>query len=133
VRIVPLGGAKARGRVALVDDDDFALVSAYSWHVLEKIIPGRGANGPYAASTKVEDGKYKTILMHKLLTGWPRTDHADHDGLNNQRYNLRQASSTQNGRNQRKQAVRRSSQYKGVCWSGRDRAMARIYRAWRRT
>ena len=33
MRTVPLGGAKAAGRVALVDNEDYELVSQYRWHI----------------------------------------------------------------------------------------------------
>ena len=64
--------------------------------------------------TTIWDGRrYHGIQMHKLITGYPKTDHKDHNGLNNQRSNLRPATVTQNNANQR---PRRgfSSQYKGV-------------------
>jgi hypothetical protein len=51
--------------------------------------------------------------MHKLLTGWPQTDHVDHNGLNNQRYNLRPATDSQNRANQRPSRPRISA-FKGV-------------------
>jgi AP2 domain len=48
--------------------------------------------------------------MHKLLTGYPKTDHRDGDGLNNQRYNLRETTDAQNGAN----TGPRTGRYKGV-------------------
>jgi hypothetical protein len=56
--------------------------------------------------------------MHKLITGWPKTDHIDHDGLNNQRSNLRPATTAQNNHNQRPQR-NTSSRFKGVTWHKR--------------
>ena len=58
--------------------------------------------------------------MHKLLTGWPLTDHADHDGLNNQRYNLRPATSGQNLQNSLPRISARSP-YKGAIWNSQQR------------
>jgi hypothetical protein len=125
MRTIPLHGPKAAGRVALVDDGDYALVMAYRWNVLERDRPGRHPIGPYATSNLPDYGT--TILMHKLITGWPRTDHADHNGLNNQRSNLRPASRSQNGQNSRKQAGASSSAYKGVSWDPvNGRWLARI-------
>ena len=118
MRTIPLAGKKAAGRVALVDDEDYDLVMAYVWYCNE----GRGYNhGPYAiASVRLPDGRRSMIFMHKLLTGWPRTDHANHDGLDNQRRNLRPATSSQNQANRHRTRSSGTSQFKGVYWDRRD-------------
>lgn len=110
---VPLHGAKAAGRVALVDDPDLESVSRYHWWVHEQIRAGRRQCGPYAVTRLSPGGPW--VLMHKLLTGWPRTDHINHNGLDNQRTNLRPARQSQNMGNARSQAGC-ASQYKGVSW-----------------
>jgi hypothetical protein len=118
---VTLHGAKARGRVAQVDDADYSLVAQHRWHVKEWQYSGWRANGPYAM-TRI-DGK--TVSMHKLLTGYPQTDHIDHDGLNNQRDNLRPVDRRRNQQNRRKCARQTTSDHKGVYWqkaSGKWRA-----------
>ena len=115
VRTVPLHGKKAAGRVALVDDEDYDLVMRYRWYVWE-VLRKRGQSGPYAIAPIRRDGKQTTIRMHMLITGWPMTDHIDHDGLNNQRSNLRPATPGQNMHNMR--AHRDSfSRFKGVSWN----------------
>ena len=118
MKTVPLYGVKARGRVARVDDQDYDLVMAYHWNVITPANRGR-TYGPYAQAHELRPyGHYdlhKLIMMHKLITGWPRTDHIDHDTLNNQRYNLRPAASWQNNGNRRKLVVK-SSRFKGVSW-----------------
>jgi hypothetical protein len=124
LRTIPLTGKRASGRVALVDDQDFELVSQYSWYLFEIVRAGR-ANGPYART--MLKGR-RQIFMHTLITGWPQTDHEDHDGLNNQRSNLRPATVGQNKANQRKRSDGRSSQYKGVHW--RKRQPGRTYSYW---
>lgn len=53
--------------------------------------------------------------MHRIMTGWPITDHIDHDGLNNRRSNLRAATRVQNAGN-RLPSAGGSSIYKGVYW-----------------
>jgi hypothetical protein len=118
MRTVPLHGEKAKERVVLVDDEDYDLVMAYKWHVHEEIRPGRTRpTGPYAHATvnRPRPATPIIITMHKLLTGWPLTDHRNGNGLDNQRANLRPATVSQNGANQRKQPGR-SSQFKGVHW-----------------
>lgn len=121
MKTVPLHGQKAAGRVALVNDEDYDLVMQYRWHVAEKpATPTRRQSGPYAVVTLWQSGRYRTLLMHELLTGWPQTDHADHDGLNNQRSNLRPATVTQNAGNQLPR-LSTTSPYKGVSWHSRSR------------
>jgi len=53
--------------------------------------------------------------MHCLIMGLKGIDHIDHDGLNNQRSNLRPATGSQNNANQRSHLTG-SSQYKGVSY-----------------
>jgi hypothetical protein len=117
MKAVPLGGKKAAGRVALVDDEDYELVMQYRWHVREQRSPSGIAWGPYATAGMPGDHSTK-VFMHKLLTGWPLTDHRDGNGLNNQRSNLRPATHVQNSQNRRPWAGR-SSQHKGVSWHRR--------------
>jgi hypothetical protein len=115
---VPLSGKKARGRVAMVDDGDYELVAQYRWHVREATYPGLRSNGPYAQTNVPVPGpvrRYRSLGMHTLITGWPLVDHVDHDGLNDQRANLRVATPGQNNANSRPQA-NSSSPFKGVHW-----------------
>jgi len=123
MKTVPLHGKRAAGRVALVDDSDYELVSRYWWYVYERDLgPNRHPGGPYAiASIRSKDGAWTTIFMHTLITGYAKTDHADGNGLNNQRHNLRSATDAQNSANRRK-GIGTSSRYKGVTWD-KDRRM----------
>lgn len=111
MRTVVLSGSKAAGRVALVDDADYELLTRYRWSILEAAEPH--PTGPYARAHQYPDGSRTEVLMHTLLTGWPRVDHQDGNGLNNQRQNLRPATASQNGAN-RRPVSGCSSQYKGV-------------------
>jgi len=121
MKTVPLRGAKAAGRVALVDDADYDLVMQYRWNVLEGAPqPGRHPIGPYAMTGWREGGRDRTLLMHTLITGWPMTDHEGHNGLNNQRSNLRPATPSQNQQNKRAR-ISGSSRYKGLCWLPKKR------------
>jgi hypothetical protein len=118
MRTIPLHGKVAAGRVALIDDGDYELVSQHRWHVREQVLPGRRrVNGPYAMrNIHLSNGKWTVLAMHTLITGYAITDHEDHDGLNNQRSNLRDATEAQNSYNQRKQPGVSSSRFKGVSW-----------------
>jgi hypothetical protein len=111
---VPLYGKHARGRVALVDEADFDLVMQFRWYVREGERPRR-PDGPYAFANPYRDGRQRPVSMHKLITGWPSTDHVNHNGLDNRRENLRPATASQNGAN-RRPVLGHSSQYKGVRW-----------------
>ena len=124
-----LRGKKAVGRVACVDDGDYDLVMHYRWYVKETAPrPGNRGIGPYALAVfKIDplarvapDGHSHSLLMHKLITGWPKTDHIDHYGLNTQRSNLRDTTDQQNLFN-RRGSIDTSSRYKGVSWCKRKR------------
>ena len=115
---VPLHGKIAAGRVALIDDADYELVMQHRWNVKEEVRNGL-PHGPYAMTSIKVEGKTRIVLMHKMLTGWPRTDHIDHDGLNNQRSNLRPATGSQNQWNSR--SGKGTSKYKGVDWDKKAR------------
>lgn len=120
MKTVPLHGKHANGRMALVDDADYEMVSRYRWYLHEVRREGR-ISGPYARtsfSRRDHGGKAPAIFMHQMIMGLTGVDHADHDTLNNQRYNLRPATSAQNGANRRKRSDARSSIYKGVSRRG---------------
>lgn len=95
----------SNGYVVLIDDKDYSLVSQYKW---------RGLKGKY--TTYAITGSSPTVYLHRMLTGAPkgtRVDHEDHNGLNNQRSNLRVCTNSQNQANRRK-SLGKSSIYKGV-------------------
>jgi len=82
---VVLGG----GNVAFVDREDMPLVSCYNWHEVEIF-------GNIYASCTI---KSKTVLMHRMIMKAPYglvVDHRDKNGLNNQKYNLRLCTQSQN-------------------------------------
>lgn len=129
---VRLSGKNARGRVALVDDEDWDMVMRFSWHVIEQDKgPGRKPSGPYAqtALPATGDGKHgKLIRMHVLIMGQRYIDHANGNGLDNRRSNLRPATSSQNRANADGYAA---SGFKGVYWKervGKYQAMIRVDR-----
>lgn len=114
MREVVLRGPKARGRVALVDDADFEAVNAHHWWVHES---GRCT---YAITFVWQNNKAKGLQMHTLVSGLSFVDHKDHDGLNNQRSNLRGTTHTLNAANSRPMAGY-TSRFKGVSWHAKSR------------
>jgi len=124
---ISLLGKKAAGRLVLIDDADYDLAARYRWYVWEVQRRDGRVDGPYAMATMQRDGRRANVFMHKLITGWPVTDHANGDGLDNRRSNLRPATNAQNNHNQRPQAGH-SSQYKGVTWHKQCRKWQAVIR-----
>ena len=123
-RTIPLHGKKARGRIALVSDRDYQTVSQHRWWVLEREVEGQRTRGPYAVTRAWKpDGTRTLIAMHRMITGWAITDHKNHDGLDNRRSNLRDATRQQNGMNSRSH-LGSTSQHKGVCWKSQSKGWA---------
>ena len=98
-----------RGKVALLDDEDFERVSAHKWCYMTA---GYGARS-------VCQGKSKRIVyLHRFLLEAPdgkRVDHIDGNKLNNQRSNLRLCTHQENMQNS-KQYANNTSGHKGVAF-----------------
>jgi len=58
--------------------------------------------------------------MHNEIMGFKGADHIDHDGLNNQKSNLRKANQGQNCANRKKSTTAKSF-YKGVYWNEKNK------------
>lgn len=109
----------SRGAFAQVDDEDYDRVSAFKWSVLD-----RGRIWYAYRMIKLDGGQQKAIYLHRFILDTPKgmlTDHKDHNGLNNQKSNLRICSMAENARNVQKCAKKTSSIYKGVCVQHRVR------------
>jgi hypothetical protein len=106
-----------KGLSTKVDDSDFEALAQFPWFAM------RPRNVWYAARhSKMSDGRRTTIYMHRQLLelkSGQKGDHRDGDGLNNQRLNLRHATTSQNGAN-RSLTKRNASGFKGVCYSKKD-------------
>lgn len=111
MKTIPL----TRGKVALVDDEDYERLMRYQWFACVSKDKKRW----YARRNLRTDanGRRGTVPMHREITSAPKdceVDHRDHDGLNNQRHNLRVCSKTDNQRNRRAQSG--TSLFKGAHW-----------------
>lgn len=105
-----------QGKVALVDDEDFELLNKFKWYTQ------RCENNFYARRFTSKPNR-KNISMHREIIKPPIEcfiDHKDHNGLNNQKNNLRICTILENGRNSRKRNDN-SSGYKGVDYNKRER------------
>jgi hypothetical protein len=100
-----------QGKVAQIDDEDYARVAAWRWHA------HRERTGIWYARCRMGT---RTVYMHRFIMGGTGLiDHENRDGLDNRRRNLRPADKSLNAANQRKS--RGSSRYKGVSWYSADR------------
>lgn len=107
-----------RGYETTIDDDDFDLVSSYTWIVID----GRLKNTTYAGAWL----SGRLLYMHRLILSAPdnmQVDHVDSNGLNNIRANLRLATASQNAIN--KYYPLGSSDYVGVYWH-KDKWRAKV-------
>jgi hypothetical protein len=105
VGVVTAAVELTQGYVALIDDADLPLVmAAGSWCVSRC-----SATNVYARTSLGG----QMVSLHTYLTGWPRVDHINGDGLDNRRANLRPVSARQNAQNVRTQASSTSG-FKGV-------------------
>jgi hypothetical protein len=102
-----------QGYVALVDDEDYELVSERSWYA-QKVPKSEIV---YAVSNNSRHASSRGLLMHRFILdpGETLVDHIDGDGLNNRRENLRLATHSQNMQNRRK-GCNNTSGYIGVWW-----------------
>lgn len=117
VAYVPL----TQGYEAIIDAEDVPLVDGCNWFALVK------PNTVYAVRSKHFGGERRASKMHRVLLACApglEVDHADGNGLNNRRDNLRPATIPQNRRNAKMRSDN-SSGKKGVNWD----AQARKWRA----
>ena len=107
-----------------VSDVDFYRVVKLKWHAFVNRRKDRTIKNVYARnSTRKSDGSIVRTLMHRFLVGAPfgtEVDHRDHDGLNNQRRNLR-VSNTQQNQGNRTINKDNTSGFKGVTHFKRNR------------
>lgn len=124
-----------QGKFAKVDDEMFDTINQWKWFAYQD------KNTFYAARTEYLGGgrknlKNKRIIMHRFIMGITNPnvliDHADRDGLNNQKINLREATNSQNCKNKKAWG---SSSYLGVSLHVHKHTLVngtkKEYRKWR--
>lgn len=96
MKLIPLTGKHGIGKFVKVDDEDYEYLMERGWY---------GQMNKYGNVWGVSEIKGKKVQMHRLILGVTSSDivvdHIDHDSLNNQRCNLREATVTENARNRR--------------------------------
>jgi hypothetical protein len=110
---------KARDRsiraFTVVDGSDYARVAHLNW-----TLSGHG----YATGAAKINGRWRTLLLHRVILGLPhgdrrQGDHIDRDRLNNRRSNLRIVAGDLNRQNIGSRGG--SSKYRGVSWDRAER------------
>lgn len=111
MKLIPL----TQGKFAQVDDEDYEWLMKWKWYIRTNKWNSYASRN----SKKNEFSKRITIQMHREIFGLKPggkelIDHKDHDGLNNQKNNIRLATDSQNNSNiySRKNST---SKYLGVC------------------
>jgi len=106
MKLIPL----TFGKYAMVDDEDYEKLSAKKWHARESHSTTYAVRSPKKRCDNL-------IIMHReiILSSHSdlQVDHIDGNGLNNQKYNLRLVTRSQNCRNQQNKKGK-TSIYPGV-------------------
>jgi hypothetical protein len=114
------------GYVCLVDAEDYPALMPFSWWPRISRRPDGSIKVVYACRTV---NRHHSILMHRQLLGLagskPFTDHRNHNGLDNRRFNLRVTDYVGNARNQIVHRSNNTSGFKGIRKDGQNWA-ARI-------
>ena len=103
-----------KGKVALVDDEDFERLNQYKWY----------ANGKnpfcYAVRMIKNNGSRYMELMHREIMSAPKRlhiDHKSHDTLDNRKINLRLCTTRQNAQNRKIAKKGNKTGIKGVTYN----------------
>jgi hypothetical protein len=105
-------------KIALVDDEDYERLIKHKWHAR------KDRNTFYASRTVMIEGKKTTVQLHREVLRLTfgdgiEVDHRNRNGLDNQKENLRIATSSLNSYN-RKMQHNNTSGFRGVSWHSRD-------------
>ena len=118
---IKLGG---KNLFALVDDADYDFLMQWNW------CAKRDCNTYYVYRVRQRGEEGATqILMHRVILNTPKgvfVDHKDHNGLNNQRENIRHCTASQNTMNV---TTHSKTGYLGVSYYDFNRKKSKPYRA----
>jgi hypothetical protein len=109
--------ALSQNMFTTVDDEDYEFLNQWKWCV------AKNGNTYYAIKAKKDK---RLLYMHRIILDCPNNmyiDHIDHNGLNNQRINLRICTKSQNSKNKRPSG---RSKYLGVHYSSYNTINAAI-------
>jgi hypothetical protein len=121
MKTIPL----TQGKFALVDDEDYDYLMQWKWCAHKN--PSKYHDRFYAVRS-TWGKKRKFIQMHSFIMKPPLgmvIDHIDHDGLNNQKSNMRICTAAQNNMNL---IPRGRSKYLGVCYNIQNKPKASIWK-----
>jgi hypothetical protein len=114
VREIPL----TKGYIALVDDDDYERVAAFKWQV--GVRKSKQKTYTHALRHVGPKRQRTTLSLHTFIMGHHpgmMIDHADGNGLNNQKYNLRIATRSQNVANSVRTRPNKTG-FRGIFYNG---------------
>lgn len=112
MKLIPL----TRGKYAKVDDDMYEELMLHKWFYQPHHLGYTGYTLRHPVTRAVKSGGSTTERMHRVICGTSSlpVDHIDHDGLNNQRSNLRVSTRSKNAVNRRARPSHNKSGYLGV-------------------
>jgi len=115
MKLLDISTRKYPNTFTMVDDSDFEFLSQWKWFAQYPI----GRKTMYAVrNTSGKGGKARKILrMHRAIMNPKDTDiidHADRNGLNNTRGNLRVCTPNESARNRTRPQSAKGSPYRGV-------------------
>ncbi|QJT70429.1 hypothetical protein [Microcystis phage MaeS] len=103
----------SNGDVTIVDDEDFEYLNQFKWYL--------GNYGYARRNAKVNDGKRKTLFIHRIVTNaldGEVIDHINRNRLDNRKENLRKVTMQQNRINSDNQTGN-TSHFRGVSYNKR--------------
>ena len=95
---IEFSGKAGLGKVMLVDDEDFEMLSKHKWY----FSTSKNKTFFYAKSFSSRDGKLFNLYAHRLVMNCPKdmlVDHKNHNGIDNRKENLRICTVRDNARN----------------------------------
>jgi len=122
MKVIYINSKRHGVKECYVDDEDFEHINQWKWKLLvsyNSMYAVRNVTKYLGGGRKAKKTKSTCILMHRLIMSISDrntlVDHKDHNGLNNQKSNLRMCSKAENNRSVKSHSDS-TSKYVGVCW-----------------